>query len=926
MAGSILITGDIVLDENLYAGARLTPDSGERGTHLDNAPGGALITWSLLKKLAGTTPDPRHGGDILHADDLLFGLQETTTEEMAAWPEGFRARAVWEAKDTRWCLAKSLGYGATALPYPAKPVSNLNELNPRVVVIDDGMLGFRDRTASHCWPSLIAGGPEAAPGVEWIVLKMASPLGNGDLWHALTDKWKDRLILIVNAGDLRRADVRLARGLSWDQTAEDVLAELENHGPLRNLCGCRHLVVTLVSDGAVWLSKPGDPAQRRGQLVFDRGRAEGEFDEETGRLAPYGSLSAMTASIAWRLWYEGKTPNLIPALKAGLSAARVLRECGHGLATKGSPLPTFPLAEVVREIRSPIITLKEPDKSGKPSQDLARMELASHTYASVELPQRIPAPDADKDPKGRTAPWTILKANTEGAVVEKFWSKNENLPPLFGAARRLALFGPGSLSGVPFARFGKLLTMDRGDIESLRSIRQLMLRYKAEEKPKTPLSIAVFGAPGSGKSFGLKQIAESVFHDKALEFNLSQFKGPDELYGAYHQVRDKVLAGITPVVFWDEFDSRELMWLQYLLAPMQDGVFQEGPLTHSIGKCVFVFAGGTSYDYRHFGPPEAPAEKETEDQKKARREFILKKGPDFKSRLTTCLNVLGPNPRKLFSQELAAKEGDPWYDDHIDIEYPVRRAILLRGLLGCGGKDDENKRLRIDPGLLTALLEVGHYRNGARSLEKLLGQIVSEGSAMPSRAGLPHREILELLVQEVDDFYDRLYRTGLGGDAESLAEKIHERYLEQIKSLAVPNPESAKAWKDLAPDLKASNRAAAQRIAEILAAVGLTCEPGKASTDEAESAERILTANLDMLAEMEHDGWMDEKKRQGWTFGETRDNDRLKHPLLIPYGDLPEVEKEKDRDSIREYARRVADAGCKIVFKSAKSGATGASS
>ena len=56
-------------------------------------------------------------------------------------------------------------------------------------------------------------------------------------------------------------------------------------------------------------------------------------------------------------------------------------------------------------------------------------------------------------------------------------------------------------------------------------------------------------------------------------------------------VRDEVLRGNTPVVFWDEFDSREYHWLQYLLAPMQDGKFQDGQINHPIGKSVFIFAG-----------------------------------------------------------------------------------------------------------------------------------------------------------------------------------------------------------------------------------------------------------------------------------------------------------------------------------------------
>ena len=82
----------------------------------------------------------------------------------------------------------------------------------------------------------------------------------------------------------------------------------------------------------------------------------------------------------------------------------------------------------------------------------------------------------------------------------------------------------------------------------------------------------------------------------------------------------------------------------------------------------------------------------------------------------------------------------------------MRRAIILRILLNYGRKEDATRELKIDPGLLTALLEVGHYRNGARSMQKLVEQIIADGSPVPSRAGLPHREIVEMLVQEADEF------------------------------------------------------------------------------------------------------------------------------------------------------------------------------
>jgi hypothetical protein len=133
-------------------------------------------------------------------------------------------------------------------------------------------------------------------------------------------------------------------------------------------------------------------------------------------------------------------------------------------------------------------------------------------------------------------------------------------------------------------------------------------------------------------------------------------KGPDDLIGAYHQVRDHVLAGKTPVVFWDEFDSRNKHWLQYLLAPMQDGAFQEGQHTHAIGKCIFVFAGGTSRDFAHFGPSDDPELVESNVEIRARRDFISAKGPDFKNRLAGFLDVLGPNPRQTYDQ-VAARKG-----------------------------------------------------------------------------------------------------------------------------------------------------------------------------------------------------------------------------------------------------------------------------
>ncbi len=101
------------------------------------------------------------------------------------------------------------------------------------------------------------------------------------------------------------------------------------------------------------------------------------------------------------------------------------------------------------------------------------------------------------------------------------------------------------LKNVPLGRFGHLLSVDRQEIESFRSIHNLASEYLKKGNQKKPLSIAVFGAPGSGKSFGITQVAQSLAEGQVevLEFNLSQFSGPEEIIDALHRVRDVVLSG-----------------------------------------------------------------------------------------------------------------------------------------------------------------------------------------------------------------------------------------------------------------------------------------------------------------------------------------------------------------------------------------------
>ena len=58
-----------------------------------------------------------------------------------------------------------------------------------------------------------------------------------------------------------------------------------------------------------------------------------------------------------------------------------------------------------------------------------------------------------------------------------------------------------------------------------------------------------------------------------------------------------------------------------------------------------------------------------------------------------------------------------------------------------------------------------------------------------------------------------------------------------------------------------------------------------------------LNELVEKMARNVHEVWAQSRISQGWTYGPER-NDALKHhPCLIPYEDLPEVEKDYDRDT-----------------------------
>ncbi|MBR5842591.1 MAG: Ryanodine receptor Ryr [Bacteroidaceae bacterium] len=65
------------------------------------------------------------------------------------------------------------------------------------------------------------------------------------------------------------------------------------------------------------------------------------------------------------------------------------------------------------------------------------------------------------------------------------------------------------------------------------------------------------------------------------------------------------------------------------------------------------------------------------------------------------------------------------------------------------------------------------------------------------------------------------------------------------------------------------------------------------------------------MAKNVHEVWAQSSIEQGWTYGEERSDELKQHPCLIPYEELPEVEKAYDLDTALGTLKLI----CKLVSK-----------
>jgi SLOG-like protein len=360
-------------------------------------------------------------------------------------------------------------------------------------------------------------------------------------------------------------------------------------------------------------------------------------------------------------------------------------------------------------------------------------------------------------------------------------------------AKRVVLSREKTITIPGVRQLGDVFHFSPTEEEQFPSLCDLVERYTRLSDHKRPLCLAIFGPPGSGKSFMAEQIGKVVTERQKAEVKATanakleaiqkasagapgahaEVGGKKDEEEEERRVREEEERALKALPLEEKPRTLNLtqvpdaVALARALATIADA--QKAALDETGRKTVpIVFfdefdasRAGAPYgwlgwflapmhdgEFWHEGALVklrraiyvfAGGTADTTDEFAARRSdpvFRAAKGPDFVSRLRGHLDVQGPNAERPL----------------------LRRALILRKELRDRAKALDVSSITVDDSILTSLLTAGRYVHGARSVGAIVDMSSIGKDARFAEAQLPERH---LAAQHVDR--GRLAATAIGG-------------------------------------------------------------------------------------------------------------------------------------------------------------------
>jgi ATPase family associated with various cellular activities (AAA) len=534
------------------------------------------------------------------------------------------------------------------------------------------------------------------PRIVAMINRHLPNLPKNALWKDLHALNRDRTIVLLYADVLRWDGLAISKQISWERTAQDFLAQFCTDPNLQFLADFQHVIVRFGVTAAIHSYRIGKrvPKRRVHRLYFAPNAPQyGVFRDTCRDGDMIGHNSIYVASIIQELTNfandehrDGNCHNeyaIAETIGDGIRDAIVRTQmhfaAGYG-PTKGS-----------------VEAFVQGDSGGFQPDLFGPVGKRRDAIGD----ERIPEGNLSWNILNQSARYRLIDVAQEIVVAGVDSALNQP------TAGREPVWGPI----VKFRSGGEdLYLVDRREIESYRSVHNMLRDARNGNVRRRPLSIAVFGPPGSGKSFSIKVLAGSAELGVPREINLASHTSATFLRGLFKWARQTQWTTGTPLIFFDEFDCRfenkEMGWLKYFLPIMERWDVGRPPKDRPAtaapkgGPPIFIFAGGTSYTYRDFSRAGSGS-------KEHELRFARAKGPDFVSRLSGHIDIVGPNPI-----------------DEYDQAYVIRRALVLRQILEKRSEAERRQGARFDewfqPDLIRAMLTVSTFKHGNRSMRAIV--------------------------------------------------------------------------------------------------------------------------------------------------------------------------------------------------------------
>jgi len=169
----------------------------------------------------------------------------------------------------------------------------------------------------------------------------------------------------------------------------------------------------------------------------------------------------------------------------------------------------------------------------------------------------------------------------------------------------------------------------------------------------------------------------------------------------------------------------------------------------------------------------------------------------------------------------------------------------------------------------------------------------------PGEQGFFKNDLIENLACAIHERYRKMMREiDTRAKSESVYEKLNivNAYNRQYFSVD---------FNQLPADIRSSNLDSAYHIATKLLSIGYSIK--EADRNSVQTLLCLSDSETETMAKLEHERWAWEKRLKGFTYGPVRNDALKKHPCLVQYNELPELEKEKDRELVKIYPALLSD-------------------